>query len=192
MSRTLARLLLLAALTLATPSAGEPPALRVGELAPELTLTPLRFHDFRIDERPITRRNASRLYAPVRLSDFRGVRPVALLFAAGDRVASADAERWNALAERWGDRVQLLVIHVSETGDTPLTRIRRANEWAGQRALKAPCLVEADEERARTHYGGAPLRVVLLDAAGRVAHVGPSDSAAIDDAQIETLLPATP
>lgn len=52
----------------------------VGEVAPDFALTPLKFYEFKISERDITKENAGELYRPVKLSDFRGKRPVVLIF----------------------------------------------------------------------------------------------------------------
>ena len=53
---------------------------KVGEMAPDFNLMPLKFYEFGIDEQLITRENAGDLYKPVRLSDFRGHKPVVLIF----------------------------------------------------------------------------------------------------------------
>jgi hypothetical protein len=52
----------------------------VGEQAPDFALTPLKFYEFNIDETEITEDNAGKLYDAVRLSDFQGKKPVALIF----------------------------------------------------------------------------------------------------------------
>ena len=53
---------------------------KVGELAPDFSLTPLKFYEFEIDATEITRENADLLYDKVRLSDFRGKKNVVLIF----------------------------------------------------------------------------------------------------------------
>jgi hypothetical protein len=53
---------------------------KVGEVAPDFRLTPLKFYEFGIDEEEITEANAGELYAPVRLSSFKGKKPVVLIF----------------------------------------------------------------------------------------------------------------
>ena len=53
---------------------------KVGEMAPDFNLMPLKFYEFGIDEREITKENAGDLYKAVRLSDFRGHKPVVLIF----------------------------------------------------------------------------------------------------------------
>lgn len=51
-----------------------------GTMAPDFALMPLKFYEFGIDDREITAENAGLLYEPVRLSDFRGKKPVVLIF----------------------------------------------------------------------------------------------------------------
>ncbi len=51
-----------------------------GTVAPDFELMPLKFYEFGISEEDITQENAQELYAPVRLSDFKGKKPVVLIF----------------------------------------------------------------------------------------------------------------
>jgi len=51
-----------------------------GAVAPDFELTPLKIYEFKTEKVEITRENAEQLYAPVRLSAFRGEAPVALIF----------------------------------------------------------------------------------------------------------------
>ena len=51
-----------------------------GTEAPDFELMPLKFYDFKIDSMDITEENAGELYRPVRLSEFRGNKPVVLIF----------------------------------------------------------------------------------------------------------------
>lgn len=51
-----------------------------GTVAPDFDLTPLRIYDFKIDESQITTQNAGDLYSRIKLSSFRGKRPVVLIF----------------------------------------------------------------------------------------------------------------
>ena len=53
---------------------------RVGEMAPDFELMPLKFYEFGLSDEDITLENASELYKPVRLSDFKGKKPVVLIF----------------------------------------------------------------------------------------------------------------
>ena len=52
----------------------------VGTDAPDFALTPLKFYDFQVEEEAVTKQNAQKLYDKVKLSSFRGKRPVALIF----------------------------------------------------------------------------------------------------------------
>ena len=51
-----------------------------GVQAPDFSLTPLQFYEFGIDKTEITEKNAGVLYESVTLSDFRGKKPVVLIF----------------------------------------------------------------------------------------------------------------
>ncbi len=51
-----------------------------GEVAPDFELIPLKFYEFGIDKTEITEENAGMLYQPVKLSSFRGKKPVVLIF----------------------------------------------------------------------------------------------------------------
>lgn len=51
-----------------------------GAEAPDFSLTPIKFYDFKTEEQDITLENADVLYENVRLSDFRDKKPVALIF----------------------------------------------------------------------------------------------------------------
>lgn len=53
---------------------------KVGVVAPDFSLTPLKFYEFGIDDTEITEENAGELYDSVTLSDFRGKKPVVLIF----------------------------------------------------------------------------------------------------------------
>ena len=53
---------------------------KYGEEAPDFALMPLKFYEFGIDDTEITEETAGLLYEPVRLSDFRGKKPVVLIF----------------------------------------------------------------------------------------------------------------
>ena len=53
---------------------------KVGEPAPDFALQPIKFYDFKTEDAEITQENAGQLYEPVRLSDFKGKRPVVLIF----------------------------------------------------------------------------------------------------------------
>lgn len=51
-----------------------------GAEAPDFSLTPIKFYDFKTEEQDITLENADVLYENIRLSDFRDKKPVALIF----------------------------------------------------------------------------------------------------------------
>ena len=51
-----------------------------GTVAPDFSLTPLKFYEFKIDEKEITEDNAGDLYKPISLSDFKDKKPVVLIF----------------------------------------------------------------------------------------------------------------
>lgn len=139
-------------------------------LAPALELTPLRFYDFRIDEQEITRRNASLLYAPVQVHAFRGIRPVAILFA--EALGGEEVAAWNALHAAFGDRVQFLFVYVAPAGAAPLERVRRANQLVADHALELPALVETEAEVGRSMIATHDAVGVLIDRQGRIAHEG--------------------
>ena len=49
-------------------------------MAPDFELMPLKFYEFGLSNEDITVENASELYKPVKLSDFKGKKPVVLIF----------------------------------------------------------------------------------------------------------------
>lgn len=53
---------------------------KAGVQAPDFSLTPLKFYEFGIDDTEITEENAGALYDSVTLRDFRGKKPVVLIF----------------------------------------------------------------------------------------------------------------
>lgn len=52
----------------------------VGDVAPDFTLVPLRLYDFGLEPSPTLQNTEEAGLTGVRLSDFRGKRPVALVF----------------------------------------------------------------------------------------------------------------
>lgn len=156
------------------------PALAVGEIAPDFQLRPLRFYDFKIDQREITRENAAVLYEAVRLSDFRGEKAVALLF---DRETKSDESSTTVAFQRLHDRhqasLQFLLVHSSTSAagspPTELDRMRIANTFVTEQALDVPCLVDSGASEAVRAYMLSGARAVLVDKAGRIAHIGSSD-----------------
>ena len=51
-----------------------------GQMAPDFEVTPLKFYGFQIQQSEGKEEPAAALYMPVRLSDFRGKKPVVLIF----------------------------------------------------------------------------------------------------------------
>ena len=58
---------------------GGAPAPAVGETAPDFSLAPIKFYDLKGD-RAVSAEEAGGLYDSVRLSSFRGEKPVVLIF----------------------------------------------------------------------------------------------------------------
>ena len=52
----------------------------VGEVAPDFNLAPLKFYELKAEKTDSSKKNAEVLYNAVRLSSFKGQRPVALIF----------------------------------------------------------------------------------------------------------------
>jgi hypothetical protein len=57
-----------------------PEAPKVGEEAPDFTLPAISVYDFMLEGKTVTRENAASFFEPVTLSDFKGKKPVALIF----------------------------------------------------------------------------------------------------------------
>ena len=165
------------ALSVLLVAAGDPTA----EEAPDFELKALRFYDFGLVEREITKSNAGELYQPVRLRDFREKRRVALIFAAPD---------WKPLLERKGalerladsheDQVQFLLVVVrgasgSEQGTrSELARLRDANNLVTKLGTEIPCLIDGPDDPVRRSYAVEGGRVVLVDRRGRIGFSGAS------------------
>ena len=62
-------------LLVAIPSVAAAAGPGLGERAPDFELAALRFYDFRIDERPIMKRNAGALYREAWEARFHGLTP---------------------------------------------------------------------------------------------------------------------
>lgn len=165
----------------------EPTGPAVGALAPDFALTPLRFYDFRLDAREITRTNAWELYEPVRLGAFRNKWPVALVFGSAASVPRADALALEALQRRFADRVQFLFVYIREGNpipgaearrepDTHLERIRIANAFVSGMSVSIACVVDGMDDATMKTYAAAPARVYVVEKKGRIAFA--SDPAA--------------
>jgi hypothetical protein len=114
---------------------------------------------------------------PVRLADFRGRRPVVLVF--GSLSCAALCRQLNGLRElhrEYGRRAQFLFVYVSEAhaggpsgarpGDLPGAAAARA-AWDGG-GLPFPCLLEGADRAEERAYRALPLRLVLVGVDGRV------------------------
>lgn len=167
-----------------------------GDVAPDFELTPLRFYDFEIDQREITRENAAALYDGVRLSDFRGKKAVALFFA-GDTGATRpdELDAFGLLYEAYGDRLQFLFVYIDEPrpGEGPptdLERMRSANSFVSEREIAAPCLVDGVDDDAAEAYAAYPARAFLVGKDGRIAFAGARGSADADLKDLERAIRA--
>jgi hypothetical protein len=65
---------------LARRAAQSAPEAKVGEIAPDFSLTPLKLYDFMAGDRQSDRQTAAGLFEPIALSAFRNKKPVALIF----------------------------------------------------------------------------------------------------------------
>lgn len=183
--------------------------LGVGDLAPDFELTPLRFYDFRLDEPDITRKNAGRLYKPVRLGDFRGKRPVALVFGSYTSSIRAALPALESLHRAYGDRVQFLFVYIREAGadesrgeasalrgeaprdpETDLERIRIANSFADEVKLSIPCVVDGLDDATMEAYTAHPARLYLVGEDGRIVFAGRPASVDLDLAELDAVLSA--
>jgi len=174
----------------------------VGGAAPDFELMPLRFYDFGLEEREITRENAWELYEPVRLSDFKGKRPVALVFGSYSAPIRADLPDLAALHLEYGDRVQFLFVYIREATDptvkiprapqTDLERIRIANSFVNEVDLPIPCLVDGIDDTTLARYAAHPTRAYLVATDGRIAHVSPHASVKLDPAEFQAALVVPP
>lgn len=173
----------------------------VGDPAPDFALTALRLNDFRLDEREITRENAWRLYEPVRLSDFRGKRPVVLVFGSTTSGVRAALPALEDLHRTYGDRVAFLFVYIREGGardgdawrepETQLERLRIANSFADEVALSIPCVVDGMNDAAMQAYAAHPARLFLVGRDGRIVFAGDPGAVGMDSLKLGAAL-ATP
>jgi hypothetical protein len=181
----------------------------VGDPAPDFELTPLRFYDFRLDEREITRENAWELYEPVRLRDFRGKRPVALIFGSFTSPVRAQLPALEGRHRAYGDRVQFLFVYIREAGagesageepaldreaprepETHPARSRIANSFANEVELSIPCVVDGMDDAAMLAYAAHPARLYLVGSDGRIAFAGRPGSLGLDPEGLDAVLSA--
>ena len=159
---------------------------------------PLRFYDFGLEEREITRENAWELYQPIRLSDFVDKRPVALIFGSYSAPIRADLPALAALHRAYGDRVQFLFVYIREATDpsgeaprapqTDLERTRIANSFVNEVGLPIPCVVDSIDDTTLASYAAHPTRAYLVGMDGRIVHVSPSASLKLDPAEFHAAL----
>ena len=125
--------------------------LKIGDPAPKLELTAIRFYDFRIDEHEITRANAGFLYDKTRLSDFRGKRSLALFFRG--RATEGEAaflEEFQRLHELHGHELPFLLVYSDQNTElSTLELMQRANTFVTKRDLSVPCLVANTSNQAK-------------------------------------------
>ena len=167
------------------------------EVALDFELKALRFYDFGLVDRNITKSNAGELYRPVKLSDFREMKKVALIFAASD---------WKPLLEGLGalerlaaehvDRAQFLLVVVRSGTASPsgvrseLARLREANTLVTRLGTEIPCLIDGPDDPVKRGYAVEGGRVVLVDQEGEIAYTGASGQ--LDLAGLAAALRATP
>jgi len=143
-----------------------------GELAPDFEL-------------PMAAAAAER----VRLSSFRNVRPVALIFGSyTSQPFRASAGRLAELYERYHDRVAFYVIYIREAHavdsrfpgaygliEDPISfaeRAKVATRCVADLELPMTALVDGIDDRVSKAYGAAPDRLYLIGRDGAVAYAG--------------------
>ena len=153
-------------------------AAAAAEEAPDFELKALRFYDFGLVDRDITKSNAGELYRPVKLSDFREKRTVALIFAAPDWQPLLDGKgALERLAAEHED-VQFLLVVVRRASDSQqrahaqLARLREANNLVTRLGTKIPCLIDGPDDPVKRGYAVEGGRVVLVDREGRITFSG--------------------
>jgi hypothetical protein len=123
----------------------------------------------------------------VRLSDFRGHKPVVLIFGSfGWDVFCSRVVHVRRLHEKYRDRAQFLLVYVSEAGHELPSELRPFAEppgasegsrlrllprvRAGQKHfdLRFPCLVDNEQNEVETLYRAYPSRLILVSSAGRI------------------------
>lgn len=152
-----------------------------GEAAPDFELKALRFYDFGLVDRDITKSNAGELYQPVKLSDFRDKKEVALIFTEPDWKPLLEGKgALERLAAEHEDQAQFLLVVVrgasgSQQGArSELARLRDANNLVTRLGTVIPCLIDGPDDPVRRSYAVAGGRVVLVDREGRIAFSGAS------------------
>jgi hypothetical protein len=124
-------------------------------------------HDFTLEELATGRE--------VRLSDFRGHRPVVLIFASSSSDCFCEqAYRLEELYQGYRDRAEFLFIHIREARVYPSTRPtgdHRAQVRQAMASLKLtlPCLLDTRYDETEKQFSGWPQRLVIVGIDGRIA-----------------------
>jgi hypothetical protein len=147
------------------------------------------------------------LYKPVRLGDFRGKRPVALVFGSYTSSIRAELPALESLHRAYGDRVQFLFVYIGEAGadesrgdasalhgetprdpETDLERARIANSFADEVRLSIPCVVDGIDDATMKAYAAHPARLYLVGGDGRIVFAGRPASVALDPTELDAAL----
>jgi hypothetical protein len=149
------------------------------------------------------------LYKPVRLGDFRGKRPVALVFGSYTSSIRASLPALESLHRAYGDRVQFLFVYIREAGadesrgeastlhgealrypETDLERVRIANSFADEVRLSIPCVIDGIDDATMKAYAAHPARLYLVGENGRIVVAGRPASVDLDPAELDAALSA--
>ncbi len=146
-----------------------------GEVALDFELKALRFYDFGLVDRNITKSNAGELYRPVKLSDFRETKKVALIFAASDWKPLLEGQgALERLAAEYVDHAQFLLVVVrsgteSKSGTrSELARLREANNLVTRLGTEIPCLIDGPDDPVKRGNAVEGGRVVRVDQEGEI------------------------
>jgi hypothetical protein len=115
----------------------------------------------------------------VRLADFRGQKPVVLLFGSfGCDILCADLKLVQKIERAYGKAAQFLFIYVSEgphpeafpplPGGTPETRLERVRRGLRHFDVTMPCLLDGSNCVVETAYDAHPRRLLAVDRDGRI------------------------
>jgi hypothetical protein len=124
----------------------------------------------------------------VRLSDYRGKKPVVLCFGSFScTIFCARLPELTRLLHQYGDQAQFLFVNISEGGhdipgfeflldpldpEDPNPRATRRDRVARAMALRGftmPALMDTDDRKAERDYDAYPVRMVIVDKNGQVA-----------------------
>jgi thiol-disulfide isomerase/thioredoxin len=169
-----------------------PDKLKIGEEAPDFALTdPAGENTFK-------------------LSDFRGKRPVVLTFGSltcppfRRRVLDVDK-----LYEEYKDRIEFRFVYIREAHpdsmlfvidegkealqkveqtDTLEKRGRNANLCTATLKLKMPVVVDTEDNAVNKTYAGWPIRLVIVDKTGKLAHISGPGPSGFDPSEVAVWL----